>query len=246
MKKLLLFSTAVLALTVAHSQTAVYHPFPDTNAIWAERVYNIYNNGTAGETRYALKGDTIINAKNYKKIYSLKDSTIIDLPCCPSTYIGAIREQNKKVYAIIDTIPEQLLYDFNLSVGDTITYYYHISPNNITQVTFSLVTTKVDSILLLDGKYRKRWIFATASINAYYGDTIVEGIGGIAQVGLFSPFDSHSWVIGYMGQFTCFKQNDTVLYLHNPTCNRCFCSLTTGILNEEKQSTVLFSPNPFS
>ena len=70
MKKLLLISTAVLALTVAHGQTAVYHPFPDTNTIWAERVYNIYNNGTAGETRYGVNGDTIINGKNYKKISS--------------------------------------------------------------------------------------------------------------------------------------------------------------------------------
>ena len=60
MRQLLIILTAALTLTAAHGQTAVYHPFPDTNAIWVERVFNIYNNGTSGERRYAIKGDTII------------------------------------------------------------------------------------------------------------------------------------------------------------------------------------------
>ena len=245
MKKSFLFSLVISAFCfTANAQTNVYHPFPDTNAIWAWRYWDLYSY-PAGEVRNGMRGDTIINGKNYKKIYSIRDTTITDLPYAPSTYYAAIREQNKRIYTVIDTSKEQLLYDFNLLVGDTITYHYSLGIQGID--TFSRVVTAIDSILLLDGKYRKRWSLAS-SINCSFSDIVVEGVGSVLiydSQGLFTPLYNYDCTCSTVSQFTCFKNNDTTLYVGNTLCNKCFCSLLTGIDNvEDKQTQINISPNP--
>ena len=250
MKKHYAFILFAIVFFSADAQTNVYHPFPDTNAIWAFRGWNIYNlPGHNGEWRYAMRGDTSINGKSYKKIYSIIDTTIMDLPYEQSTYYAAIREQNKRVYIIIHTSQEQLLYDFNLSIGDTITYYHSLmgtEPYQITTDTFSRVVTAIDSILLLDGKYRKRWALQNGK-NCSHPDVVVEGIGSINWYGLFNPLVPAIITNGDQFEFTCFKNNDTTLFIGNTLCHKCFCYLLTGIDNvEDKQIQIKISPNPTS
>jgi hypothetical protein len=243
MKKfLLILSILILTLTSVYSQTNIYHPFPTSNAFWGDDGWNVFNSDIHNNTRYGINGDTIISAKNYKKIYSLLYDSTFTNP--NSTYFAAIREQNKKVYTVIGNNPETILYDFNLSVSDTITYNSLFSTG--IDALFSRVVTKVDSILLLNGKYRKRWAFAPVLPTSSTSDTVVEGIGSIIWRGLFNPLIPNICTCGNEWRFACFKQNDTVLYLDNPKCNHCFCSLWTSVNKVEEQKRNLFYPNPFS
>lgn len=243
MKTLLLVLSVLFVTAVSHGQTNVYHPFPDSNAFWGMEGGNIFNLNLCYNTRYGINGDTIINSKSYRKIYSLYDSTLINPN---STYFAAVREQDKKVYTVIGSNPETILYDFNLSVGDTITYNYSLEFN--TTDSFSRVVTMVDSALLENGTFRKRWIFEPNSNPPNYStvDTVVEGIGSVCGVGLFNPLKNAWATNGDYFYITCFKHNDTVLFLENPECNRCFCTLLTSVNDDAGSEKCLIYPNPFS
>ena len=67
-------------------------------------------------TAEQLNGDTVINSLNYKKIFE------------NSLYAGALREDNKIIYFIPgNSLTEYLLYNFNLTVGDSIINPFTIS-----------------------------------------------------------------------------------------------------------------------
>ena len=235
-KHLLTLSLFILTQIFVKGQAYIYHPFPDSNAIWSDD----WNETSQTHQRLGIKGDTIILGTTYKKIYSLYDTTFTS-PY--STYYAAIREQDKRIYAVIDNSNEQLLYDFNLLVGDTITYGYSLTPVGVD--SFSRIVTGIDSILLMDGTYRKRY-YLDANWNCYLNDTIVEGIGRISWMGLFNPLHNSMCTCGYSYNFSCFKQNDTVLYMNNAFCNYCFCGLGLGISNFTSNVDFQAFPNPFS
>ena len=65
-------------------------------------------------------------------------------------------------------------------------------------------------------------------------------------MGLFNPLINDICTCGDQFQFTCAKQNDIVLYLDNPNCDQCFCTLLTDIIKTEEQEKLLVFPNPFS
>ena len=69
MKKLLLLFSTMLTL-FANGQTSVYHPFPDSNAVWNIH-FQLYcfANGT-GDENYSItiSGDTLINSQTYHKL----------------------------------------------------------------------------------------------------------------------------------------------------------------------------------
>ena len=104
--------------------------FPDSGAIWSE-VYRPKESPDINE-RFTLNGeDTIINGVNYKKLYLFSDS-VFDKS--KASCVGGIREdENKRVYFKSDTVvhdlkpvinypynEEVLLFDFSVSIGDTI------------------------------------------------------------------------------------------------------------------------------
>lgn len=241
MKKLILFFILLQFNFKLFSQANVYHLFPDTTAVWSIDEYNVINHNKTNK-RFGIKGDTIINSIVYKKIVSVWnwDTSLVT---SWSSYYAAIREQDKKIYAIIGNGSEHLLYDFNLLVGDTMKFNYSIMTSS--SVNFSRVVTNIDSFLLQDGSYRKRFIMEPA-LGTMLKDTILEGIGSVFWQGLFNPFVDERCTCGDDYTFTCYKELNTVLYLQNSFCKYCFCGLNVGISNSEISSGVLAFPNPFS
>src|SRR5262245_40876794 len=125
--------TLVLTTIVCKSQTGVYHPFPDSNASWNIQYYDPVSCGSCSNWHfewfsYVLDGDTMINSVTYHKL-SVPFVSASDSGCCINHsvgYAGSIRQDipAKKVYFIPPaSSTEQLLYDFNLQVGDTIKNY---------------------------------------------------------------------------------------------------------------------------
>lgn len=95
------------------------------------------NFGSSATAIYKIKGDSVVNGRLYKKMYS-----------------GLVREDSNRVYYIPqDSSTEGLLYDFNLVAGDTT---YIISSWLLEPTQY--ICESVDSIVF-NGKVLKRWNF---------------------------------------------------------------------------------------
>ena len=246
MKKLLLLSLTLMLLfsnLQTFGQTSVYHPFPDSNAVW-----NIDSHEPCGlyfdtwEHLYSIiiSGDTIINAINYHKL-KVPIEVINANGTCDSSgtwttkgyYVGSIRQDkpNKKVYFVPSyNSTEQLLYDFTMQVGDSVQGY--IESYNFPGFIPHDVVQSIDSVLV-GGTYRKRW-----NINSGYSISFIEGIG--STYGLIER--SPRTVLDFPDfAFTCFKQNGQPLYPDTATNCQVIVSVNTI---ESCSYQVLVSPNP--
>ena len=93
-----------------------------------------------------------------------------------------LREQDNKVllYSGDCSKSDLVLYDFNLQVGDSLAHIFRVGDNACGAVVFSNTdeenrsyyahVTKIETIVLQDGKERKKWVFGN-------GMEYVEGIG---------------------------------------------------------------------
>ncbi|MEO5673801.1 MAG: T9SS type A sorting domain-containing protein [Chitinophagales bacterium] len=120
-----------------------------------------------------------------------------------------------------------LLYDFDLHVGQTLTYPHQ------------RYLTSIDSILLSDGSYRRRFVFSS---NDYW----IEGIGSV--FGLFGSFKlfANSDLSQCKIWLNCYSQNDQTLFIDTPlstgiTCDSINISVFTGLTLVYSSSGILFS-----
>lgn len=157
------------------TSSAQYIPIPtDSTAFWKVEWYDYQFCGPIqpnASFRTYFSGDTIINGLTYAKAYNVGYSQ-----CFPLGYAGALRNDsiNRKVYFVeVDSTNEKLLYDFNLSIGDSIP---QLNPYTVIYVT------SIDSILI-NGTYLRR--FAFSYIGGSNGSYIIEGIG--SMTGLITP-----------------------------------------------------------
>ena len=98
MKKI--FITLVLlvfAVFCVKAQTNIYHPFPDSNAIWHEHFEWANQKDSACYYSYSLCGDTLINSFLYSKLYYFNDTALNS----NAVYYGCLREDSlKRVFYI--------------------------------------------------------------------------------------------------------------------------------------------------
>jgi hypothetical protein len=237
MKKILLLWLMAFA-PAASAQTYVYHEFPDSNAVWNfayDQFCMSFPGGGFDHIDYSvtITGDTVIGGQNYSKLYTPYLQVSVSSGCTvPVTagYQGAFREDasaKKVFYVAPGNTTEQLLYDFNWQVGDTIF-------GALSAFTGSADTViSLDSILIGSG-YRKIW-----TINDWYNVKVIEGIGSIYGLTVPSP--------GFVTDFpnyalTCFSQDGVTLY---PTGSTVVCNLITASVEPVSPIYALF-PNPAS
>src|SRR4051812_17318900 len=125
MKKILLFFSLSFLLLNTKAQTSVYHPFPDSNAVWnmgrSGGLQSCYNSGYHENFSYIFIGDTVINTRTYHQLFipfvqKTDTCTMIGWHTSPG-YAGCIRQDTvgKKVFFIAPgSSSEYVLYDFNL------------------------------------------------------------------------------------------------------------------------------------
>ena len=247
MKKVLLGFIFCLSIS-AGAQTSVYHPFPDSSAVW------IVSSGCCNQaigcgvvccnlmTRFEMTGDTVINSLSYHKILSF-GTWSCNLPCAgpcmqPNWGMNYIREDTaKKIWWLYPfTMTDTLLYDFNLTAGDTI----HTMPSYVD----TNIVQSVDSILI-GSDYRKIYYYNSSS---YGPDTcthfLIEGIGSGA--GLFSELCGSCFEHGY--RLECFKQDNQILYYpNNIFCQNdtgTVCNFTVSVSEVKSEKYIVISPNP--
>lgn len=177
--------------TTENAISQTYVPFPDSNAVWSYVLCDICQIGPCSPPCYSyyynIKGDTMINSINYNKLYQTWDSSLTNL-----AYYGSLREDSfKRVYYVsVNDTNEFLLYDFSKNVGDTIWGF---------DIVFN-----IDSVLLMNNQYRKRFIMSN-------GEEVIEGIGNKTRDLLYQYSE-------VLPQLLCFKQNDTLLVMNDTDC----------------------------
>jgi hypothetical protein len=169
-------------MLIMNSMTAqTYTPFPENVAVW-----DVYHR--AGEpdpryneyARYIMKGDTVINAINYNKIYFVfytytyqtSSNTILLTMSKPGFAFGIRQDvQKKKVYRTVkvnNLTTDTLLYDYNLKIGDVVPVTYTTRPSSSVQTV-----THIDSVTFHGKKYQR----FNLSMGAGSGAALIEGVG---------------------------------------------------------------------
>jgi len=237
MKKILFFFLLAGNISV-EAQTSVYHPFPDSNAVWRVgwgAASCAQFNYPQAQYQYEINGDTLMGTYLYKKIIRVFSGGIYF--CGPnypsgSGYMGGLRQDTivKQVFFVPkDSVQEKVLYDFNLSIGDTVRgMFIEVLVGN------SLIVTEIDSISI-GSTYRKR--FKCEGSNPFHVNYLVEGIGNITS-GLLEPPE----MMDLTPALVCFKQDSVQLYPSSPI-SHCDLPNSISIISEEKFSLTI-SPNP--
>lgn len=167
------------------------------------------------------------------KIYTNGDSLNI------STYLIALIRQDPetgKVYGIRwrDTV-ERLLYDFNLSIGDTVRIWPADGSDG-----GDLVVDEIDTVKM-GGVYRKRLLLygiMGSGLHEYW----IEGIG--STYGLLGSGRSGTYVTDiHYPYLQCYLEDDNIIY-KDPYAKRCFIPLPSGMGQQSEQDTPEFYPNP--
>ena len=231
-----------------------YVPFPTSNAIWYER-YCYYDFPNGCYEAYTITGeDTIMNDFIYKKLFSFR-SAMFDPD--NARYIGGIREDEKKrVYYRGEVLyylkpsyrsmgsngggmfaDEVLLYDFSLSIGDTLKAGNFTFP--LTQDYpwgECLVVSSIDTISV-GNTYRKKFTFelgllgesktvnsSKRSLPEYFGWLQwIEGIGN--GLGLLYTTTEYPLSEVDPSNLICFEHNSVMLYCSYNPC-KCFDDLS--------------------
>lgn len=202
--------------TIIFSQTLV-----QDNKIW--NVVNCIALGGCYTESFTVNEDTIIDQINYKKLLRTTDTTLTNW-----NYYGALREVDNKVFLYYpNSSAEILLYDFNLSVGDTFSSFYYDCP-------IELVLQDIDTITLLNGEQREKYIF-------HNNEQWIKGIGslnGLIYVGVY-------WCIAdlYYELSCCFENGEQIFQSDN--YESCFV-ISVGINEKKNHVKHKVYPNPFS
>ncbi len=160
---------------------------------------------------YYIHHDSLINGVSYKSVFKKSNNTyqwMSNPPVqnCQGSYlenifVANIREQGKKIFIRSDS-SEYLLYDFNLSVGDTLPLSYNNFFGNIT-------ISALDSIYV-DGVFLKKF-----ELNGSSSSFLIEGIGH--EFGFLEPFPP---ILECGFQLNCYQKNGLTYFPSvNYNCN---------------------------
>ena len=139
-----------------------YQPFIKEGKKWVV-TYKTMEGSSSYKRTYIIKGDTIIEGKQYKRFYE------------GDRFICALREESKKVYAIASTDKfgnpneeEKIWYDFNVKEGDIIDMGLSY-----------MQVTKTDYIVIEGMRYKRFYMYETDKNlpNANAIGVWVEGVG---------------------------------------------------------------------
>ncbi len=198
----LLVAAICILMPRTKAQFNVYHPFPDSNAVWGMGAGCIDNNcGTAEYVQDAYAGDTLIDGFTYKRIEH--EVLVTAGGCCfppEGMGMGFLREDvsARKVYWRSPWITsDTLLYNFNLNTGDTLDGYFGYCNQGWT-------VQSVDSILV-GSSYRKRINFDTSETCGPF--SFIEGVG--SNIGLTICYYGH-FEMG--ARLECFSVGGDILY----------------------------------
>jgi len=150
--------------------------------------------------RYHIIGDTTINDQKYYKIHKSGMAYYDTFFYYNNVYVGALRDENNKFYYVDKgKSAEEMLYDFDLLVGDTIK----------TTMGKGFPIIKIDN--LPDGRRRLRYQ-AEICAGCCPMDEFIEGLGHWGGIMEESPCLHPCFRSNYL---LCYKVNGETVYSNN-------------------------------
>lgn len=241
MKTKLLFYTLLISLLVSYkSSYSQVNTYLQNNPVWQMTSTCTYGGFCIKNElmNYYVKGDTVIDTLEYALVYKKAQGSLFwnaggnnfgcegnyaTIDANPSYFI---RSFDKQMYIRLpqDTA-EQLLYNFDLALGDTL-------PLSYTNYALDIVVSSIDSIYTAHG-YRKRFTLAGNTWSSY----LLEGIGhsrGLVEQLKAVPLCTYN--------LACFGLNDTAYF---PALGST-CEVAIGIYESTKLHPLSVYPNPAS
>lgn len=184
-----------------------------------------------------IVGDTTMAGFTYKKLIHHGEKVEMQInpspsapPCAPfelfSRDYAYLRQDGMKMY-IVPAVSqnEELLYDFDLQIGDTL-------PNTYNHNALDIITvTSIGSISV--GSEARKVFYLSA--NTYNIEKIIEGIGhDLGLIGTMSPFEL------YETELVCFARNDTTYY-SSPAG---ICDMNLSLTENAAWLNLTLYPNP--
>ena len=185
-----------------------------------------------------INGDSLIDSKVYKKLYRYGqryESYFLPGPIpdwCNNDVsyfegpFGFIRQEQKRIYIRNYLGIDTLLYDFDLSLGDTL-------PITWNQEYEDIVVVDIDSVLI-GTLYRKKYHTAQEGVFAFENQ-IIEGIGHLNGF-----IESYLIVFECNSSLNCFSLNDTTYF---QTSSNQSCNFDVS-LDEVSEIDIKAYPNP--
>ena len=202
--------------------------FPTSNAVWVERIeWNgvgwikpdyMQNKYRTQTVRYGIIEDTTINDTVFSKLYEIKyDTMFVNENIQNYTFLGWIKQKDQKVW-----FNDGLLYDFGVSVGDTVWINIVLEDARSDYLPHSYFDSKCCVIEHIGYENGVKKIYTD-------NDVWIEGMGSPAgifgnQMEMCTCFEWYDFSLG------CFKHNNIVKYVNN-ACYSCFDCPTFYPLN---------------
>lgn len=224
------YLTLIIAFLFGSAYTQPTNNIVLDDAVWSTLDIHCLPTGTSYSTYHVkFEGDTIIDGLDYKIIWRCDDELLITW-----NFYGAIREDDQQqVFLRPPFNSEGMIYDFGVSIGDTIQTTNHFLSSD----ALSFVVTDVDSVLLLD-RFRKR--ITVFDYNLLIEEVWIEGLGcpyGVLRSSNFGYGASCG-----LTESLCFEESDLLVYQH-PAYNICHYDAMVGTI-QFKDLEVQIYPNP--
>lgn len=221
MKRTILTSIFAFLTILVSSQT-----FIQENKAW--NVVECMNLAGCGTQTFKILGDTTIGQTAYKKLYATNDTTISNW-----FRYGALRENENRVYFyLFANETEVVLYDFNLTVGESfISTYNSIEYQGC---PIEMEVSSIDTVTVENGEQRQRFNFSD-------GETWISGIGslyGLVYVGVYQC------IIDMYYNLSCCHENEELVFL-SPNFDHCLIN-TVGQNEISTRMNHTVFPNPFT
>ena len=214
--KSIIINCLILVVVAIHAQNPSRFPIKPTSAWKINFYYGDHESTHTGDElfKYMVENDTLINFKKYYKLYK-SGVAYYDFPFSYNKiYTGAIRDEDNRFYYVKkNTTDEVLLYDFNLTAGDSI--YSEIEQRTIT--IYNIDTLQNGRKLFNYSKYHK-----LGKCGYFMSGYFIEGIGSLGGLLQVSPCDH----IGFRENFLiCYSEDNKIVYQSNQA--RCNCDIVT-------------------
>jgi hypothetical protein len=170
-----------------------------TNAVWIENIPD-------WAFGYTFGNDTLVNATNYKILNEVNIGINGGTVTSKTNYL--LREENKITYLKAPLEDEKILYNFNLTKGDSFNFSFESNNPNYR------VLYKIDSIKLNDNSYSKIFFFEDVEFYEMAEPEFIwiEGIGSLAS--LIYPIDKKA-------SLKCFLE-DNIKYFGHAAISNCY------------------------
>lgn len=242
MKSTIKILLLLIGLSSSRGYAQTYHKFIDTNKYWDVTTFYWPNIcGILRIDRLFFDRDTTINNLDYSILCAYPVVNINPGPLCPPVAINSaikydraiMREDTINKQVFLYTVPngDELLFDFDLTVGDTLANYPGFSPQQY-------IVDSISTVVLADGSTRN--IFYTTG-NVWQVEYFIEGMGGSR-----GPQYTMEIAIDGENSVTCYSENGLPLWGNSNWLPPIDCHGFLGVEDLEQEVKVKIYPNPAS